>query len=112
MLRMLKPLVRIRDRRWLVKNTNALTAQWTDAVTPTLSAQVLRMPKAEARGYIRAKAMPVVEAELARIVLQRPGLNGAVEPLFIQGLIERIIRLALDDIAHGRVQRGQQRRAA
>jgi hypothetical protein len=56
--------------------------------------------------------MPAVEAELDRIVLERPALHGAVEPLFIQGLIERIIRLALDDVTHGRVLRGEQRRAA
>jgi hypothetical protein len=112
MLFMLKPLVRVRDRRWLVKNLNALATQVTAAVTPTLSAQLLGMSRAEARGYVRAKAMPAVEAELDRIVLERPVLRGAVEPLLIQGLIERIIRLALDDVAHGRVLRGEQRRAA
>ncbi|HEY5313497.1 MAG TPA: hypothetical protein VIK18_13310 [Pirellulales bacterium] len=112
MLSMLKPLVRVRDRRWLATHANALAAKLTASVTPTLSAQVLGMPKAEARGYIRAKAMPVVEAELERIVLERPALRGGVQPLFVQGLIERIIRLGLDDVAHGRVLRREQRRAA
>ena len=112
MLFVLKPLVRVRDRRWLVKNANALAAKLTDAITLTLSVQVLRMSKAEARGYIRAKAMPAIEVELERIVLERPALRGGVEPLFIEGLIERIIRLAMDDVAHGRVQRRDQRRAA
>ncbi|HEX4149730.1 MAG TPA: hypothetical protein VHY20_12115 [Pirellulales bacterium] len=112
MLFVLMPLVRLRDCRWLEKNANALAVQLTAQVTPTLSAQVLRMSRSEARGYVRAKSTPVIEAALEQIASVRPALQNSVPAAFIQRLAERIIRLALDDVAHGQVLRTEQRRAA
>jgi hypothetical protein len=112
MLFVLKPLIRLRDCRWLEKNANVLAVELTAQVTPKLSAQVLHMARSEARGYVRAKSLPVIEAALERIGVERPALHGAVSASFVQRLAERIIRLALDDVAHGRVLRGEPRRAA
>lgn len=110
MLFIVTRLIQLRDRRWLEKQANTLASRLTELVTPTLSPVVLHMPKAEARGYVRAKCRPVVDAEVAQLAAGRPGLKNAGAA--VQTLIEQVIRMVLDDVAHGRVHRGERRRAA
>lgn len=112
MLFFLTPLVRVHHRRWLAKQSNAVAGRLADAVTGSLTLQVVQMGKAETRGYVRAKAMPVLQAELDQLNRGRPGLRAAVNATVLESLLDRIVQLVLDDVAHGRVQHRVHRLAA
>jgi len=109
---MFKLLARIRDARWLGQNLRTLTLDLADQVRTALSYRVLAMPRAEARGYIRAKTTPIVNVAMRSIVAEHPALTGELLARAASELTDRIARQVLDDVIRGKVLIQGVRRAA
>ena len=71
-----------------------------------------RMSRAEARGYLWAKAQPVVTLEVARVMAWHKGPTGGVEALVAQQARERLVQQVLADLLAEKGQRTAGRRAA
>jgi hypothetical protein len=107
-----KLLARIRDARWLGQNLRPLTLELSEQVRASLSFRVLAMPRAEARGYIRAKATPVVRHALGSITSEHPALAAQLVTRVTGELTDRVARQVLDDVVRGRILIQGVRRAA
>jgi len=73
---------------------------------------VARMTRAEARGYLWAKAQPVVTLEVARVMAWHKGPTGGVESLIAQQARERLVQHVLADLLQERTAGRGARRAA
>ena len=95
--------------RRLAQLVRGLAPTLAEPVQKSLSQRVGSMPRAEARGYIRAKTTPVVQFELA---LREPRLSTLNRQALAAELTERIVQLVLEDVVRGRTQRVPGRAAA
>jgi hypothetical protein len=107
-----KLLARIRDARWLGQNLRPLTLELAEQVRDSLSFRVLSMPRAEARGYIRAKATPIVRQALGSVMASRPAVTPELLARVTVELTDRVARQVLDDVIRGKVLIHGVRRAA
>jgi hypothetical protein len=107
-----KLLARIRDARWLGQNLRPLTLDLAEQVRSSLSFRVLAMPRAEARGYIRAKATPIVRRALGSVTAAHPALTSELVTRVAGELTDRVARQVLDDVIRGKVLIHGVRRAA
>jgi hypothetical protein len=107
-----KLLARIRDARWLGQNLRPLTLDLAEQVRSSLSLRVLAMPRAEARGYIRAKTTPVVRYALSSVTANHPALTSELVARVAGELTDRVTRQVLDDVVRGKVLIQGVRRAA
>jgi hypothetical protein len=107
-----KLLARIRDARWLGQNVRPLTLDLAEQVRASLSFRVLAMPRAEARGYIRAKTTPIVRRTLGSVTAAHPALTRELIARVADELTDRVARHVLDDVVRGRVLIQGVRRAA
>ena len=107
-----KLLARIRDARWLGQNLRPLTLDLSEQVRASLSFRVLSMSRAEARGYIRAKATPIVRRALGSVAAEHPALATELVTRVAGELTDRVARQVLDDVVRGRVLIHGIRRAA
>jgi hypothetical protein len=107
-----KLLARIRDARWLGQNLRSLTLELAEQVRTSLSFRVLSMPRAEARGYIRAKTTPVVRSALSSAIADHPALTSELLARATVELTDRVARQVLDDVVRGKVLIHGVRRAA
>ena len=74
--------------------------------------RVPRMSHAEARGYLWAKARPIVVAEVARLAPTHSDLSPAVLALLTDRTRQRVVRSVLSDLTRDRVNHVNRRRAA
>ena len=107
-----KLLARIRDARWLGQNLRPLTLELAEQVRCSLSFRVLAMPRAEARGYIRAKTTPIVRQALGSVTAERPALTAELVARVAGELTDRVARQVLEDVVRGKVLIHGVRRAA
>jgi hypothetical protein len=107
-----KLLARIRDARWLGENLRPLTLDLAEQVRSSLSFRVLAMPRAEARGYIRAKTTPIVQRALGSVTAAHPALATELVARVARELTDRVARQVLDDVIRGKVLIQGVRRAA
>ena len=75
-------------------------------------AAVSRMTRAEARGYVWAKAQPAVTLEVARVIAWHKGPTGGVDALIAEQARERLVHQVLADLLSERTARPGMRRAA
>ncbi|MBI2825651.1 MAG: hypothetical protein HYX69_13285 [Planctomycetia bacterium] len=74
--------------------------------------RVPAMTHAEARGYLWAKARPLVAAEVTHIAQFEPALPIAFQAQLAQRSRERLVRLVMTDLMRDRVRSTSRRRAA
>lgn len=77
----------------------AITAPVRDAAL----ARAKDMERAEARGYIRAKATPIIARQLQVYRSQLTDLDPASLPALAADVAERVVRLVLDDVVRSKV---------
>jgi hypothetical protein len=70
------------------------------------------MGRAEARGYVRTKAAPVIRAEIAAMVARHRRLNDHALAVVYSQASERVVKAVLADLARGRLRPSDTRRAA
>ena len=69
-----------------------------------LSDRVYFMPRAELRGYIRAKTTTLVQGEMTRLLREEPNLAVAQQTKLATDLTDRVVLLVQSDIVHARSQ--------
>lgn len=70
------------------------------------------MSRAEARGYIRAQAMPVIRAEVDALLRRDPRIPGWARATLIAQASQRLVQSLLADVSRERSRRLERRRAA
>jgi hypothetical protein len=77
----------------------AITAQVRDAVSP----KAKEMDRAEARGYIRGKATPIIAHQLSVYRPQLCELDDDALQALAADVADRVVRLVLDDVVRSKV---------
>ncbi|HEV3005220.1 MAG TPA: hypothetical protein VGX78_12205 [Pirellulales bacterium] len=70
------------------------------------------MSRAEARGYVRAKAAPVIRAEIAAMVKRHGRWTDGAQAVVYTQASERLVKAVLADVVRGQLRPGDKRRAA
>src|SRR5271155_2328157 len=91
-------LTRLQASQRLTHRARGRVPNLTEPLRQSLSPSVWSMSRAEARGYIRAKATPIILAELQRLTLGQPRLFEARRPDLTADLSERLVHVVLEDV--------------
>ena len=102
----------LRDLRRFQYQTRSVLGKLAEEVNRSLGGDVLGMHRAEARGYIRGKTTPVVQAAHAELKLLFPRLPQATLDRFALEASDQILKQVLEDVLRGKMQSYSQRRAA
>ena len=94
---------RILETRRLAQQTGPLALAIAIPVQKSLSPQVISMHRAEARGYIRGKTTPVVQAELNRLLGDHSAISADTRLAVAAEITERVVRRVLDELIRGRM---------
>jgi hypothetical protein len=70
------------------------------------------MTHAEARGYVWAKARPVVAAQVATVAVAHPALSQNALQMLNDRTHDRLVRSVVSDLMRERAEHAQRRRAA
>lgn len=83
-----------------------------EAVRGHVGHAVHDLPRAEARGYLRARSAPVVAAHVKQLVDARPVLAGRLAARLQAEAHEAVVRLLVDEVMRDRATQAGNRRAA
>lgn len=75
------------------------------SVRDTIGSQVLAWSRAEARGYVRAKAGPIIRAEAAILARRRKGMSQARLAAVVAQASDRVVQSVLTDLNRERSRR-------
>jgi hypothetical protein len=81
------------------------------AVRESVEGRTWSMSRAEARGYVMAKAAPVIRSELAILAIRAPRLSDRTRSLVYDHASQRLVQSVLSDISRQQI-RPALRRAA
>jgi hypothetical protein len=81
------------------------------AVRESVEGRTWSMSRAEARGYVTAKAAPFIRSELAVLAIRTPRLNGRLQTTVYVNASDRLVQSVLADVGRQR-SRETLRRAA
>ena len=82
-----------------VQELSRQLAQRTYApVRDSVEGRTAGMSRAEARGYVMAKASPIIRAELAVLVGRTPKLKGGLQRTVLHSASDRVVQSVLADI--------------
>jgi hypothetical protein len=109
---MLTFLADLRLARLLEELTQQLTRHSYALVREVCEKRVAGMTHAEARGYVWAKARPIVLAEVAAAGLGHPVLDATNLAALSERTRERVVRTVVSDLMRDRVRHVKRRRAA
>jgi hypothetical protein len=105
-------LADLRLARLVDELTQQLARQAYGLLHEVCETQVLSMTHAEARGYVWAKARPIVLAEVTAAGIGHPALDPRNLALLSERSRERVVRAVLSDLMRDRARYVSRRRAA
>jgi hypothetical protein len=80
-------------------------------VRETIDPQAVPIPRAEARGYIRAKATPVIRSQVKALLAAEGRLAAGLEPLLVAHAGERVVQSILADLSRDKARQAPRRAA-
>jgi hypothetical protein len=102
----------LRLARLVDELTQQLTRQAYGLLREVCETPVLTMTQAEARGYVWAKARPIILAELAATAIGHPALDPTTLARLSERTRERLVRTVVSDLMRDRAHYVNRRRAA
>ncbi|HVU86924.1 MAG TPA: hypothetical protein VHD36_06365 [Pirellulales bacterium] len=105
-------LADLRAARIVDEFTQNLARQTYGTLRHMCERRVLTMTHAEARGYVWAKARPVVTTEVAAVAVAHPTLNARTLQMLSEQTHDRLVRSVVSDLMRERVEQARSRRAA
>jgi len=82
------------------------------AVRESVEERTWSMSRAEARGYVTAKAAPVIRSELAILALRTPRLHGGLRTAVYAYASDRLVQSILADVGRQKSRQPLRRAAA
>jgi hypothetical protein len=82
------------------------------AVRESVEGRTWSMSRAEARGYVAAKAAPVIRSELASLALRTPRLHGRLQMAVYAHASDRLVQSILADVGRQKSRQPLRRAAA
>jgi len=98
----LKFVARLRDHLRLSNRLDALATTVSQRVRQELPKSVASMPRAEARGYIRARSTPIVREALQSLAGDHRSLSRNALDRYSTELNDRVTKLVLDEVVKAR----------
>ena len=105
-------LADLRAARIVEEITQNVARQTYGTLRQMCERRVSSMSHAEARGYVWAKARPVVTTEVAAVAIARPTLSTHVLHMLSERTHDRLVQSVVSDLMRERVEQKRLRRAA
>jgi hypothetical protein len=80
-------------------------------IRETIDPQAVPIPRAEARGYIRAKATPVIRSQVKVLLAAESRLAAGLAPLLVAHAGERVVQSILADLSPDKARQASRRAA-
>ena len=111
-MKLLTFLADLRVGRLVDELTQKLARQVYGSLRDVCETRVSSMTHAEARGYVWAKAQPIVLAQVSATSTTHPSLDATYLALLSDRTRERVVRAVVNDLMRDRVRHVNRRRAA
>ena len=103
--------------QWLVaRRVPTLAKELAEAVVGpvrhAVGSRAGAMPRAEAMGYIRGKATPIIDDYLAIALRTKRGVSSTTRLQLVEEVSDRVVRLVLEDVLRAKWMPAPVRRAA
>ncbi len=105
-------LADLRTARIVDEYTQNVARQSYGTLRQMCERRVLTMTHAEARGYVWAKARPVVAAEVSAVAVAHPTMSAHTLQMLSERTHDRLVRSVVSDLMRERVEQTRSRRAA
>lgn len=109
---LLSMLAEFRQARRLAQLVRHIVWRSYAPIREAAEVRVPQMSPAEARGYIRAKATPVLRAEVEDVLKNESGLGEWARPILFQHASDHVVQSVLSDLVRREPRKTTARRAA
>jgi hypothetical protein len=92
--------------------TQQLARQTYGVLRDLCEARMPGMTHAEARGYVWAKARPIISTQVAAVAIAQPALGPGALAMLSERTHDRVVRTVVSDLMRERAQQMHRRRAA